>query len=192
MDHKTHIRLSWIELYKQSGDADLVCRPCGISRPALRLWRRGYQAEVLDGLKSRSLRPHHRPHKRIGPQQVAWILALRKRGLGVRRVQSELPRLYRWSASLVALHKVLRSKHVPLPYRRRRHHRARCYTYPMSCERVQMDSFCADTGRWAFRKDQFRELEGFSLGSCRVPSVFAGVCWGSGTLMGAGRSRMCH
>ena len=29
-------RLGWVKLYQQTGDAGLVCRRCGISRPTLR------------------------------------------------------------------------------------------------------------------------------------------------------------
>lgn len=31
-------RLQWVKLYETSGDARLVCRRCGISRPTLRKW----------------------------------------------------------------------------------------------------------------------------------------------------------
>ena len=39
------------------GDAGLVCRRCGISRPTLREWWRRYQAEGIVGLEERSRRP---------------------------------------------------------------------------------------------------------------------------------------
>ena len=50
-------RLVWIKLYKQTGDAGLVCRRCGISRPTLRKWLKRYEAHGEEGLVSRSRRP---------------------------------------------------------------------------------------------------------------------------------------
>jgi transposase-like protein len=38
----TKARLAWVELYAKTGDAGLVCRRCGISRPTLRKWWRRY------------------------------------------------------------------------------------------------------------------------------------------------------
>src|SRR5215213_8088475 len=52
-------RLGWVRLYEEVGDAGLVCRRCGISRPTLRKWWRRYQAEGEAGLETRSRRPHH-------------------------------------------------------------------------------------------------------------------------------------
>ncbi len=34
MDAQT--RLDWVELYQETGNAGVVCRRCGISRPTLR------------------------------------------------------------------------------------------------------------------------------------------------------------
>ena len=42
MDART--RLGWVRLYEEVGNAGVVCRRCGISRPTLRKWWRRYQA----------------------------------------------------------------------------------------------------------------------------------------------------
>lgn len=55
----TKARLGWVELYAQTGDAGLVCRRCGISRPTLREWWRRYQAAGPAGLVEQSRRPRH-------------------------------------------------------------------------------------------------------------------------------------
>jgi Helix-turn-helix domain len=49
MDHEMPTRLSWVELYAQTGNAGLVRRRCGISCPTVRLWWRRYQADGLAG-----------------------------------------------------------------------------------------------------------------------------------------------
>jgi transposase-like protein len=50
-------RLAWVELYAKTGDAGLVCRRCGISRPTLRKWWRRYQVDGEAGLVEHSRRP---------------------------------------------------------------------------------------------------------------------------------------
>ena len=56
MDAQT--RLGWVELYQEIGNAGVVCRRCGISRPTLRKWWRRYQALGMAGLEEQSRRPH--------------------------------------------------------------------------------------------------------------------------------------
>jgi len=52
MDRDVQARLSWVRLFKQTGNAGLVCKRCGISRPTLRKWLRRFEAKELEGLKS--------------------------------------------------------------------------------------------------------------------------------------------
>ena len=47
----------WLQLYEEIGNAGVVCRRCGISRPTLRKWWRRYQAEGEKGLEARSRQP---------------------------------------------------------------------------------------------------------------------------------------
>ena len=58
-------RLGWIKLYEELGNAGVVCRRCGISRPTLRKWWRRYQAEGEKGLEARSRRPHSSPNRKV-------------------------------------------------------------------------------------------------------------------------------
>jgi transposase len=86
-------RLTWITLYQETGNAGLVRRRCGISRPPLRKWLQRYAEEGLEGLASRSRRPHRSPNQKVFAQEETWILALRReRKLGARRIQHELRR----------------------------------------------------------------------------------------------------
>ena len=85
MNAKT--RLGWIRLYEQLGDAGLVCRRCGISRPTLRKWWRRYQAEGIVGLEERSHRPRRPAGRKIFAEQEALILELRRtRQLGIKQL----------------------------------------------------------------------------------------------------------
>ena len=76
MDART--RLSWVRLYKELGNAGVVCRRYGISRPILRKWRRSYQAEGEVGLQDRSRRPHHSPNRKVFEHEEELILAQRR------------------------------------------------------------------------------------------------------------------
>lgn len=69
-------RLTWIKLYEETGDAGLVCRRCGISRPTLRKWLQRHAEEGLVGLALRSRRPHRSPNQNVFEQEEGWILAL--------------------------------------------------------------------------------------------------------------------
>ena len=112
MDREIQRRLQWVQLYQETGDAGLVCRRCGISRPTLRKWWKRYQQDGESGLVNQSRRPHHSPNTKVGQQEEQLILNLRKtRNLGARRIQSELKRLHEIFLSLATVHKVLQ-KHV--------------------------------------------------------------------------------
>ncbi len=100
-------RLGWIRLYQQVGDAGIVCRRCGISRPTPRKWWRRYQAEGEAGLVSRSPRPHRSPRRKVFAREEALILDLRRtRKLGIKRLRNALIREHGLRLALETIHKV--------------------------------------------------------------------------------------
>ena len=72
-------RLSWVELYARTGDAGLVCRRCGISRPTLRKWWRRFQSEGEAGLIEKSRRPHRFAAQKVFADQEAIITRVVRR-----------------------------------------------------------------------------------------------------------------
>ena len=91
MDREIQQRLQWVRLYEETGNAGLVCRRCGISRPTLRKWWKRYQQDGKEALVNRSRRPHRSPNTKVGKHEERLILTLRKtRNLGARRIQSEV------------------------------------------------------------------------------------------------------
>ncbi len=151
MDREIRARLRWVKSYEETGDAGLVCRRCGISRPTLRKWSRRYKAEGLAGLESRSRRPKTSPARKITREDEKRILALRvKRRLGSRRIQNELKRLYSCSLSLATIHKVLRKHQVKPLKRKRRILNPRRYSRPIPGDRVQMDTMKVAPGLYQF------------------------------------------
>lgn len=141
MDAEIKKRLTWMKLYEETGDAGLVCRRCGISRPTLRKWWQRYQAQGEAGLASQSRRPKTNPNRKVFEQEEAWILNLRRQhGLGVRRIQNELKRLYNYELGLASIQKVL-DKHQLEPVKKlKRKQRFRRYQRPIPGDRVQMDT----------------------------------------------------
>ena len=141
MDDKIKKRMTWINLYEQIGNAGLVCRRCGISRPTLRMWLGRYREFGEAGLASRSRRPHRSPNRKVVEQNERYILDLRHtRQLGARRIQNELKWLHNRELGLATIQKVL-LRHQVLPLKRKcRQSHARRYQRPIPRDRVQMDT----------------------------------------------------
>jgi transposase InsO family protein len=141
MDRVLKQRLTWVQLYEKSKDADFVFRRCWISRPTLRKWWYRYRSRGLEGLEGLSKRPRSSPCKKVLQEQTDWILELRSKSkLGARRIQSELLRQHNFRLSLATIHKVLkRSSAKPLVRLKRKEHPHR-YARPIPGDRVQMDT----------------------------------------------------
>ena len=102
-------RLKWVQEYEKTGNAGLVCRRCGISRPTLRKLHKRYLESGLNGLQEKSKRPHRSPNTKVSDEHERIILKYRKkRQLGARRIQNELIRNHNFSISLATVHKVLK------------------------------------------------------------------------------------
>ena len=71
MKSEVKARLVWVKLYEKLGDAGLVCRRCGISRPTLRKWFRRYEDHGISGLIDLSRRPHHSPNQKLTSQNTS-------------------------------------------------------------------------------------------------------------------------
>ena len=140
MDART--RLGWIRLYEQLGNAGVVCRRCGISRPTLKKWWRRYQAEGEAGLATRSHRPHTSPNRKVFADEEALILRLRReRKLGIKTLKNELARRHGLRLALDTIHKVLvRHGENRLKRPKLRRKGTRRYSRPVPGDRVQMDT----------------------------------------------------
>lgn len=141
MDKQIRQRLVWVEMYAECGNAGLVCRRCGISRPTLRKWARRYAEQGVEGLVELSRRPHSSPNTKIGDKEEGWILNLRKtRKLGARRIKNELLRQHQCSLTLASIHKVLTRNDVKPFKRRKKKSEYIRYERPVPGDRVQMDT----------------------------------------------------
>ena len=137
----TKARLTWVELYAKTGDAGLVCRRCGISRPTLRKWWRRYQSDGEAGLLEHSRRPHRLAAQKVFADQETLILSLRRdRRLGVKQLRNELIRQHALTLSLDTIHRALvRHGEQVLKRPRRWRKGTQRYSCPIPGDRVQMD-----------------------------------------------------
>ncbi len=141
MDLNIKSRLTWVNLFLETNNAGYVCRRCGISRPTLRKWVNRYNKLGIDGLADQSKRPKNSPKIKLTTEIENRILDLRKkRNLGVRRIQTELIRLYDIRLSIASVHKVL-IKHKVKPIKRLKRKKAfKRYQRPIPGDRVQLDT----------------------------------------------------
>jgi transposase-like protein len=140
MDGRT--RLGWVRLHEEAGDAGLVCRRCGISRPTLRKWWRRYRAEGEAGLRDRSRRPRTSPGRKVLAEREGLILRLRReRKLGIKMLRNELARGHGLRLALDTIHKVLVRHGENRPERPRPKRKGtKRYSRPVPGDRVQMDT----------------------------------------------------
>jgi len=90
---------------------------------------------------SKSKRPHRSPACKVSEQERTWIAELRKRGLGSRRIQSELKRSYDLELSRPTIEKVFQSLEPrPRLVRRLARKGRKRYAKEIPGERVQMDT----------------------------------------------------
>jgi transposase-like protein len=158
-------RLGWIKLYEQVGDAGLVCRRCGISRPTLRKWWRRYRAEGEAGLRDRSKRPRTSPGRKVLAEQERLILRLRReRKLGIEMLRNELARRHGLRLALDTIHKVLvRHGENRLERPRPKRKGTRRYSRPVPGDRVRMDTCEIAPGLY-----QYTAVTGVS-GGAKIP-----------------------
>jgi len=145
-------RLGWVRLYEQLGQAGLVCRRCGISRPTLRKWWRRYQAEGEAGLEDRSRRPHRSPQRKVFEREETLVLKLRReRKLGIKQLAHELRREHGLRLAPDTVHKVL-VRHGESQLKRPRLQRkdTKRYARPVPGDRIQMDTCKIAPGLYQF------------------------------------------
>lgn len=133
-------RFRWVTLYRETNDAGLVCRRCGISRPTLRKWLRRFDEHGIRGLSELSRRPKKSPNRKVNQRVERLILGLRERRLGVRRIQNELLRKHDLRLALATIQKVLARNGVSRLRRRKRKKAPKTYEKDIPGERVQMDT----------------------------------------------------
>ena len=134
-------RRTWVETYRQTGNAGLTCRRCGISRPTLRKWHRRFEADGEAGLHSKSRRPHKLAASKRTPELTERILTLRRdRNLGSKRMQAELIRLDATRLSTSTIHRVVADAKAKPIKRSKRPKQPKRYSRPHAGDRVQIDS----------------------------------------------------
>jgi transposase InsO family protein len=156
-------RLAWVKFYFKSNDAGLTCKRCGISRPTLRKWLKRYEANGMNGLTSRSSRPHSSPIRKLTSEVEQQIINLRiQRNIGARRIQIELGLVDDEWLSRTLIQKVLDRAMVKPLKKARRPATPKRYNRATPGERIQMDTMkiCAGVYQYTAVDDctRFRVL----------------------------------
>ena len=95
----------------------------------------------MAGLQSKSKRPKKTPEKKVTDKIGEWVLELRKRRLGSRRIQSELKRVHDCSLSRRTIQTILdQAQQPPLVKTRRPRKSVKRYARAIPGERVQIDT----------------------------------------------------
>lgn len=105
-----HPRLAWIMVYKETKNAQAVCKRFGISRKTFYKWLKRYQESNGDSesLSDRSRRPHHFP-RATPPERVALLYRLHEQtGFGQRRLRAYLEKNYNITLSERTIWKILK------------------------------------------------------------------------------------
>jgi transposase InsO family protein len=90
------------------------------------------------------------PSYKVTAKEEGWILELRKRNLGARRIQGELKRDHDFNLSLATIHKVLVRNDVKPLLKLRRKRIPRGYERPIPGDRVQMDTMKIAPGLYQY------------------------------------------
>jgi transposase InsO family protein len=134
-------RSAWVSMYKETGDAGLTCRRCGISRPTLRKWMRRFEEHGQIGLVSQSTRPIGSPKRKVDQTVQAAILELRRaKNIGARRIQIELGFAKELWLSRTIIQRALDRADVKPLKRARRPGKPKRYSRPTPGDRVQLDT----------------------------------------------------
>lgn len=151
MDAQIRQRLRWVQMYQATGDAGLVCRRCGVSRPTLRKWLRRFKEQGEPGLVSQSKRPQRSPARKIGAELKDQIIEMRaQKNVGARRIQIELRLHGGIELSVTAIQRVLRAAAVRPLLRARRPEAAKRYERPVPGDRVQLDTMKIAAGVYQY------------------------------------------
>ena len=105
----------------------------------------------MAGLTSHSRRPRNSPKRLIGDRERAWILKLRARRFGSRRIQNELERGHNLAISRTTIDKVLaRAEVKPLSRPKLNRKQINRYAKEIPGERLQMDTCKIGPARYQY------------------------------------------
>jgi transposase InsO family protein len=144
LDREAKRRLAVIRHVEEvTGNVAMSCRYFGISRQAYYIWYRRYQAEGLEGLRTRSKRPRHSPNA-THVEVVGKIIYLRQNyHFGPEKIAMYLKRYHDVTISKSGVWRILKRLdmgRLPASQRYKRHDRRwKRYEKQLPGHRVQID-----------------------------------------------------
>ena len=138
-------------MYKETGDAGLTCRRCGVSRPTLRKWLRKFDKHGLAGLETTRSHPLRSPNRKLTDPIQETILGLReKKNIGARRIQIEMGLSNEAWLSRTIIQRALDRAQVAKLKRVRRPEKPKRYARPVPGDRVQLDTMKIANGFYQY------------------------------------------
>ena len=164
LDPRAKQRLRWIEHYENvTKQVAPTCRYFGISRGTFYIWYHRYLSLGIEGLKSKSSRPHK--IKRWIPQDVREkILDLRlQRKYGPIRMSSYIKQKYKWFVSARTIWRLYKEYGLnKLKYKKNWQRYPQSYSKPIPGDRLQIDVKFIDR----LGKDQKRYYQFTAIDDC--------------------------
>ena len=140
-DPRARLRLRWIQHYEQVTKKVLpTCRYFGITRGTFYLWYHRYMSLGVEGLRTKSCRPHK--IQRWLPKDIReTIIQLRlQRHYGPHRMSSYLKQKYNWYVSKNTVWRLYKEHGLNrLKYKKRWERYPQYYSKPNPGDRVQVD-----------------------------------------------------
>ncbi len=158
LDPRAKLRLRWIEHYEKVSKKVLpTCRYFGITRTTFYRWYHRYLQFGVEGLKSKSSRPHKICYQ-IPKDVVATILMLRQqRHYGPTRMSYYIKQKYNWFVSKTTIHKLYKEHGINrLRYRKKWQRYPQRYEKAMPGDRIQIDVKFLD--KLAFQGKQYYQF----------------------------------
>ncbi len=140
-DHRARQRLRWIQHYEQiTKKVSPTCRYFGISRSTFYLWYHRYLSLGIEGLKSKSCRPH-KIHRWLPKDIRETIISLRlQRKYGPCRMSWYLRQKYNWYVSKTTVWRLYKEYGLNrLKYKKRWQRYPQHYEKPLPGDRLQVD-----------------------------------------------------
>lgn len=141
LDQRARMRLRWIEHYQEiTKKVSQTCRYFGVSRSTFYTWYYRYLSFGMEGLQSRSSRPHKICYK-IPKDIVQKVIELRhQRKYGPKRMSYYLKEKFNWYISKTTIWRLYKEHGLNrLRYKKRWQRYPQQYSKPLPGDRIQID-----------------------------------------------------
>lgn len=144
-------RLTWMEIFKETGSVSVTSKRCGVPRSTVYRWINRFNANGEDGLVGHSRRPKRLAKLKLNSQLEQKILEARvKHKWGPQRIRIYFLRSKGPDLSVPTIWRVLKRNNVKKIKKYRRKKDFHLYSRPIPGDRVQIDVTKIKTGVYQY------------------------------------------